>query len=313
MSLYIDYRPPDFNEVIGNQATIKSMQTILARKNKDYPHAIMLHGPSGTGKTTVGRIWAKHLGCPPELDNGDDNMDFCEIDAAQQTGIDTARGIRTDMKYSPLNSSARVYLLDECHKMSPAFQNGMLKATEDTPKHVYFILCTTEPDKIIPTLRKRCMSFELQHSTVAELNLLAHEVFEGEGVSGITPEILTALVDLAAGAPRDLLMNMDKIIDLDPAEMIDTLAGMGVNEQQIIDLCRALIKQVPWNQVATILKGIKDDPEQVRRAVNGYMTSVLLGSNTVDERALLVMTCFSEPNFHNGKAGLIRDCAMAYT
>ncbi|KKN56721.1 hypothetical protein LCGC14_0569500 [marine sediment metagenome] len=310
MPLHIDYRPNDFDQVIGNTSTIKSMLTILERENKDFPHAIMLHGPRGTGKTTLAYIWAKHLGCPPEIKKGETNIDFREIDTAQQTGVDTARDIRGEIRYRPINSDVRVYLLDECHKMSPAFQNGMLKATEKPPSFVYFILCTTEPNKIIPTLTSRCMKFATEKASDIDLQNLALDIFESEGLINISSDILNALVKSADGAPRELLINMDKILDLDPDEMMEAI--IQVDQQQVIDLCRALIKKQPWSAIAQILQGIKDNPEQVRLAVMGYMSTVLLNNDRLDSHALLIMNCFKDPNFNNGKPGLVTACAEVY-
>ncbi len=304
MPLHIDYRPKDFDEIVGNAATVKAIQTVLNRENKDWPHAWLLHGPSGTGKTTLGYIIAKHLGCPPS------SMDFDEIDNAQQTGIDTARTIRQNMRYLPTEGTVRVYLLDEVHRASKNFQDGMLKATESPPKHVYFILCTTEPNKIIPTLRKRCMPFATEKSSTVDLERLALEVLESEGVD-IAPDVLAALVKSADGAPRDLLVNMDKILDLEPGDMLAAIESTEARAQTI-DLCRALLKKQPWSSVTAILKSIDDDPERIRLAINGYMAAVLLKGNNINAQALFVMSCFERPNHYNGRSGLIAACAQVY-
>ena len=148
MSLHIVYRPDKFEEVIGNKITVKTIQNKI--HGIEPPHAILLHGPSGCGKTTLGRIISSELGCKIN------SNDFNELDIAQLTGVDTAREIRQNMSFLPMESKCRVWLLDEFHKASTSFQNAMLKALEDAPRHVYFILCTTDPEKIIKTVQTRC-------------------------------------------------------------------------------------------------------------------------------------------------------------
>ena len=152
MPLHITYRPNKFAEIIGNKSTVKTIQNKI--NGDDPPHAILLHGPSGCGKTTLARIISTELGC-----NINSN-DFNELDIAQLTGVDTAREIRQNMNFLPMESKCRVWLLDEFHKASASFQNAMLKALEDTPKHVYFILCTTDPQKVIKTVQTRCQKYK---------------------------------------------------------------------------------------------------------------------------------------------------------
>ena len=155
MPLHIDYRPADFDEILGNEETIKSIKSILAR-DEDRPHAWMFVGPSGCGKTTLARIVSAALGCPPKI-NKAANLDFQEINTSDMRGIDTAREILKTMNFAPVNtaSKCRVYILDECHQATKDFQNSLLKALEDTPDHVYFLLCTTDPSKLLKTIKNR--------------------------------------------------------------------------------------------------------------------------------------------------------------
>jgi len=306
MPLHLDYRPADFDEVVGNAETVKSIQAILGREGKDWPHAWMFTGPKGCGKTTLARIVTGKLGCK------ETSQDFNELDIAQLTGIDTARQIRTAMRYKPVESGCRVWLLDEVHRSSKAFQDGMLKALEDTPGHVYFLLCTTDPKKLLPTLRSRCTPFEVGTLSDREMARLINEVAEPEGVE-LTEPALNALIENAAGTPREALVMLDKVMDLTPEEMVQTIQRGLVDEKQIIDLCRSLIKKEGWPATAQILKGLKnEDPENVRLAVNGYMTSVMLNGKQLNSQALRVLHCFREPNHYNGRAGLVLACASVY-
>jgi len=202
-------------------------------------------------------------------------------------------------------------LVHNCHKGSNSFQNGLLKALEDTPKHVHFILCTTEPKKLIATVRNRCTSFKTENQSVDNICRLIEEVLDAEGVDDFDTETIEALAEASLGSPRDALKRLDQVLDLGPDERMEAISNIA-DQKQIIDLCQALIKQKPWSKVAGILKDIEDDPEQVRQAVNGYMSKVLLNNKDIHKQAKFILVCFAEPNFYNGKPGLVQACANIY-
>ena len=139
MSFARKYRPKSFKTFIGNQKTIEAVQGILDGRT----HSFMITGPTGCGKTTMGRIIAKELQCL-----GDD---FCEMDSADFRGIDTIRNLRKQIQYRPIekDSKCRVFLMDEVHKLTGDAQAALLKNLEEPPDHIYFILCTTDPQKVI--------------------------------------------------------------------------------------------------------------------------------------------------------------------
>ena len=149
-SLHQLYRPESFDEVIGNEDTIERLKAVLGNEIR-RPHSYLLHGPAGCGKTTLGRIIAKEVGCK--------GMDFVELDSADFRGIQSVRGIRRQTAYAPMESECRVWLLDEAHALTNDAQTALLKALEEPPSHVYFILCTTMPEKLLPTLRSRCSQY----------------------------------------------------------------------------------------------------------------------------------------------------------
>ena len=151
MSLSRKYRPQSLDEIYGNKAVVKSLGSVLNKK--EVPPAFLFTGNSGCGKTSLARIAATQLGCT--------GHDFKEVDSADFRGIDTIRGIRRQMRLKSM-SGIRVWLLDECHKMSGDAQSALLKALEDPPSHVYFMLATTDPQKLLKTIRNRCVHFEVQ-------------------------------------------------------------------------------------------------------------------------------------------------------
>ena len=144
MELYRKYRPQTEDEMVGNESAIKAVKKEL----ENGSHVFLFTGNAGCGKTTMARIIAKEVGA------GD--LSIREINSAENRGIDTARDILEQMQYMPSDGDALVWIFDECHKWTNDMQNAMLKPLEDTPDHVYFFLCTTDPQKLIKPLVTRC-------------------------------------------------------------------------------------------------------------------------------------------------------------
>lgn len=299
MSLANVYRPQSFSEVVGNSATVKSLQVVLGRPVKDIPHALLFSGPSGCGKTTLARLAGKALNC------GD--MDWTELDSAHFRGVDTIRELRHQSGLNPVSGPVRVWLLDEVHQLTKDGQSALLKLLEDAPPKAFFLLATTEPDKLLPTIRSRCMSFVVQPLEPGELLGLLQEVVEAEGKK-VPREILTLISENAMGSPRVALVALDRIIGLPPAEMKAAVVRAVEAEAVSIELLRALMGGKPWSTVAEILRRLPpgEDPESIRRAALGYASVILLkGEN---QRAFLMLDAFLEPYFNTGKAGLVHSC-----
>ncbi len=296
MSFNIEYRPTKFADVVGNKSTISSLQTVLEGEKK--PHVYLFTGPSGCGKTTLARITASELQCSPH--------DLVELNSSNNRGIDTARDIISQMVYKPLHGSVKVFLLDEVHQTTKDFQQAMLKALEDTPAHVYFMLCTTEPEKLLPTIKNRAVTFSVERLKDQQIVRLLWSICQKEKKE-IDKEILQDIAEECEGSARQAVITLQKVIGLTKEDEIkEAIRSAKVEEAAVIDLCRALLKKESWKEVSKIIKGIDEDPEKVRRAVLGYMSSALLNSG--QERAAFIIECFSDNYFNTGKAGLIFSC-----
>ena len=296
MSLYHKYRPATFDEVVGNVEVVAALKSDLTKE--DHPHAYLLHGPTGCGKTTLGRIIATELGCSED--------DFKEVDSADFRGIDTVREIRRQSQYKPLSGKCRVWLLDEVHKMTNDAQSALLKALEDTPSHVYYVLATTDPQKLIATIKGRCSQYQVKQLTDSEMMTLLRSVVKAEGQK-LTKEVYEQIIMDSQGHPRNALQILDQVLGV-PAEMRIEVAKRAAEVQSdAIELCRVLMQKAPWKKVAGILTKLKDqDPESIRRLVLSYCNTILLKGENM--QAGLVMEQFIEPFYNTGFPGLTFAC-----
>jgi len=282
--------------MIGNTATVKSLESMLQRE--DASHAYLFTGPSGCGKTTLARLAASALKCTEQ--------NLTELDSAEFGGVDMVRGLRQRSRLAGLGGGVRCYIMDECHMLSSQAQEALLKALEDPPEHVYYFLATTEPQKLRKTLKNRCTTFEVQALNDSDMGRLLKWVCTEEK-KVLTPDVYNAIINVSEGSPRAALVALDKVIDLDADEVETALAQIKTVEAATIELCRALLKNEKWAKVSRILKGLKDEePERVRRAVLGYMSAVMLGSN--NGRPSIIISEFLDNFYDSGRAGLTLAC-----
>ena len=254
-----------------------------------------------TGKTTLARILKDKLKC------GD--SDFCEMNAADDKGIDMARELKQRSGLSPIQGPCRIWLIDECQNLTGPAQECLLKLLEDTPKHVYYFLCTTDPHKLKKTIITRSTEIRTKPLKPAVIAQLVTSVAKAEGKT-IEEDVVAKIAEIAEGSARKALVLLHQVIDLsDEADKLDALQKVDV-KRAAVEIAKALMNPATkWPAVAAILKSIEEDPESIRRMVLGYMAAVALNKpNPV--REVQVIEAFLEPFFNTGKAGLVQACAV---
>lgn len=301
MSLYQLVRPQSFEEIVGNQRTVIALKKLLESRN--VPHGILLQGPTGCGKTTLARIIAKHFG-------SDDNSIF-EINAANTNGVEAIRDIAKTANLATLGGKAKTYILDESHQLTNAAQECLLKVLEDSPKHCYFIFCTTNPENLTKTIRGRLTSFEVSPLREAEVQQLLQNACQKAGVT-VSPEILTAVAVTSQGHPRNTLVALEKVMNLTDLDTAINLLIEGTDKDvKVKDLCNLLvlspdIRKQKFSTIINIFDMIQADPETIR----GYIMKVLYEYLVVEtkEEVLLdlanLIRIFSGNCFYGGKSML---------
>jgi len=298
MSLYHKYRPSNFRQVKGNKDVVSALEVMLGNI-ETCPHSFLFSGPTGCGKTTLGRIVASNLNS-----HGDD---FREVDSADFRGIDTIREIRKNSTYKAIQSEHRVWLIDECHKLTDDAQNALLKILEDSPKHVYFILCTTRPQKLLSEIKGRCQQFVVTPLTEIEMKGLLNKIVirENETLDEI---IYEHIIQDSQGHPRNAIQILEQVLSVPPENRLEVAKKAESELFEVNELCRALIKKgTGWKEVRTILAGLQNqEPEGIRRMVLGYCKSILLKSD--NPLCGLIMEEFVNPFYDSGFPQLVLAC-----
>jgi DNA polymerase III subunit gamma/tau len=246
-TLYRKYRPQRFADVVGQQHVTAAVRNAV--RDGRVGHAYLFSGPRGTGKTTMARLLAKALNCTNRQPDGDacgvcENcvavadgrfLDLFELDAASNNGVDAMRDL-TESVYLGVgpNSTSKVYLIDEVHMLSSGASNALLKTLEEPPAHVVFVLATTSPEKVLPTIRSRTQHYEFTLHSLDEIAAHLADVCAKEGVAA-EPEALEVIARAAGGSMRDALSLLDQAIahGAVDAEQVSVLFGGTAFEMRV--------------------------------------------------------------------------------
>ena len=255
-ALYRKYRPQGFDEVVGQEAVVRTLQNAI--EADQVRQAYLFAGPRGTGKTSMARILAKALNCAgtpgpsPTPDktcpvcvaiaNGN-SLDVVEMDAASQRGIDDIREIRERVVLQPVEGRSKVYILDEAHQLTDAAWQALLKLIEEPPPHLVFVFCTTELQKVLATVRSRCQTFVFQRPRLPDLVTLLRRVADGEGIQA-QDSALSLIARAAHGSFRDAVSTLDQLAastnNSVDAQSVLQLVG-AVDEESLLRLCDMVV------------------------------------------------------------------------
>ncbi len=284
-SLPLKYRPNEFEYVYGNDDAIGTVKSILSRDAlAEIPKAWLFTGESGTGKTTMVRIMQEKLGCT--------DVNFHEYNSANARKIDNIREISALSRLSAMGGGIKIFLLDECHQITKDAQNALLKVLEDTPDNTYFFLATTNPEKLLKTIKTRCTTISMKPCNWKVLSDLCQDIAQEEGVD-LSAKVAVAIGKAAGGSPREALKILDQVIDIEEEEKVLSAIEKTIwSEPEMFELCQTLLNKPIWKEVSTVLKPILEvaDTEGIRRMVLGYFNSVLLGKDSI--RAVLILEQF---------------------
>lgn len=296
MSFHIKYRPDNFENYQGNEEIIESLQKQLDNNNRS--HCYLFCGDRGCGKTTLARIYAKKLDCE----------DIIEINSGNNRGIDTARDLIQAINFKSLTGKPKMYILDEVHRTTRDFQEAMLKPLEDTPEHVYFILCTTDPEKLIKTIRDRCECYELQKLNYKELTRLLTKISNNEKIKP-NREIIKAIAQ-SCESNRQALIKFEQVIHIDNIEKAKKIIkSISDDDSTVIELCRLLLT-ADWKIIKEIVKKMdinNNNIESIRIAIINYMSNVLLNASKVEQgtKASVIIDNLEQPFYNSGKGGFV--------
>ena len=296
------YRPTELDEIVGNVTTVKAVKSLLNRP-QDYPTSTLLQGPSGCGKTTLARLIAKELNAI--------GRDLKEYNISDMRGIDAAREIIDIIKIAPWGDR-RVIILNECHKATNEFQNAMLEVLEESPAGNHFILCTTDPGKLLKTIKTRCTLFSVNTLVKRDLITLITQVIENESGS-LGTNVIETIAESAEGSPRQALVILDAIFDVESEkDQIELAVNYSINKNGVFDLYKSLTTKTPWKKIAEIIKSMdRQDAENARYAMLALLERDILAGGAKGDRAVVVLDFFANSFYQSGRPGLTQACYFA--
>lgn len=302
-TLYRVYRPQKFEDVVGQEHIITTLKHAV-EENK-IAHAYLFCGPRGTGKTTIAKLLAKAINCTSEpkpcdaCDNCQEittgnHPDVIEIDAASNNGVDEVRSLIDKVKYAPSQGRYKVYIIDEVHMMSPGAFNALLKTLEEPPAHVVFILATTEPHKILPTIISRCQRFDFTKLSLKDITSRMKTVIKEENFH-CDDEALEMIAKLADGGMRDALSILEQCLAYNDKHLtiqdVNYIYGI-VSLENKIDFIKVLLSK-DMKKSLILLDDMKTNGIDIKRLtldLVDILKDIIIYRNTNDESILFVLS-----------------------
>lgn len=285
IALYRKYRPSNFEEVVGQKYILETLENAISKDK--VAHAYLFCGPRGTGKTSVAKLFAKAINCTSSDSkpcnacencvkaNEGYHTDILELDAASNNGVDQIRDLIDKSKYLPTLGKYKVYIIDEVHMLSQGAFNALLKILEEPPKHLIFILATTESHKILPTIVSRCQKYNFNRVNKDDITNHLKYILKKENLD-YEIEALEAIAELADGGMRDSLSILEQIIAYSNEKILkDTVMKVygKANSETKYELVKAIVdKNV--NKIVKINKQIISDGVNVKTFTNEVITFI---------------------------------------
>lgn len=298
-ALYRKHRPDSFDGIVGQDMVIRTLKNQI--KNGQIAHAYLFCGPRGTGKTSTAKVFSKAINCENIKEDGPcgvcdvcesmasgSNMDIIEIDAASNNSVDDVRDLREKVKFPPTKGSYKVYIIDEVHMLSQGAFNALLKTLEEPPKHVVFILATTEPHKLPATILSRCQRFDFKRIGQGTIVEWIRSIAQKEGLD-IEESALYSIARQAEGGARDALSLLDQSMGL---------YGKKISNEGILSILGTTSQDFLFTTVDDLIAGrVQGLLEAINKLVdNGKDLSVFVKDLNGHLRDMLVAKLCDKPS-----------------
>ena len=299
--LYNKYRPKTKEQLIGQPKVSAILETLFSKPITAAPQVWMLKGPYGTGKTTTTRIIADYFKVHKDS--------FIELNGSNTNSVNDMRDLVDSIQSPPMFGDYTLVVIDECHRLSAQAWDSLLKPLEEPPKHVIFLLATSEVNKKIPVSESgRVMELKFDSITNNDMYKILKNVCIKEEKM-IEKLVAKAIVLKAEGCARHAITLLESVLDLDSETAIGIIeSDSGEETEEFKQLCKLLMAGGSWDGVRKCLKTIKADPETMRYKILQWMGSCLLNGCDNEEQVNDVISFFSDSFVESGKAGLISAC-----
>lgn len=308
-ALYRKYRPKTFDEICGQEAVVTSLKNQV--KNNEISHAYIFQGTRGTGKTSAAKILSRAVNCLHPVDGNpcnecencksilnESSLDVVEMDAASNNGVDDIRELKEKVIYPPQSLKYKVYIIDEVHMLSKGAFNALLKILEEPPRHLIFILATTEIEKIPATILSRSQKYNFKRISIEEISENLKNITELEGKS-CDDEVFTLIAKSSDGAMRDALSVLDQLLtkNKDHIKLEDAMEVLGISSSELLfNLSEALIEKNVNESLLTIDEIYKEgvDFNTLSSQILSHFRDLLMVKTLKDPKKIVYSTFLKE-------------------